>query len=288
MTDPIDFGKEIGGLIREAIAPVKRELEELRERAPEKGDPGQDAEPVDVDALSDLVVAKLLESPRLQTLVDLATADAVSKHFEANPVQHGRDADPAVIKATVKAAVDALPVPKDGRDGDPVTEQQLAAAVAKHLAANPPQAGADGVGLAGAMIDRAGELVITTTKGEAIRLGKVVGEDGRDGISFDTASGDYDAERGFVISLGAGDRRKQFVLPYMVHRGFWREGLGVKAGESATHDGALWIAKRANASRPCLENTDDWILAARKGRDGKDGRSVRVPPGPVSLGDGDG
>lgn len=288
MTDPIDFGKEIGGLIREAIAPVKRELEELRERAPEKGDPGQDAEPVDVDALSDLVVAKLLESPRLQTLVDLATADAVSKHFEANPVQHGRDADPAVIEATVKAAVDALPVPKDGRDGDPVTEQQLAAAVAKHLAENPPQAGADGVGLAGAMIDRAGELVITTTKGEAIRLGKVVGEDGRDGISFDTASGDYDAERGFVISLGAGDRRKQFVLPYMVHRGFWREGLGVKAGESATHDGALWIAKRANASRPCLENTDDWILAARKGRDGKDGRSVRVPPGPVSLGDGDG
>ncbi|MFH7611410.1 hypothetical protein RA272_28320, partial [Pseudomonas syringae pv. tagetis] len=77
--------------------------------------------------------------------------------------QNGRDADPAVIEATVKAAVDALPVPKDGRDADPVTEQQLAAAVAKHLTENPPPAGADGVGLAGAMIDRAGELVITTT-----------------------------------------------------------------------------------------------------------------------------
>ncbi|MGW6163754.1 hypothetical protein, partial [Bacillus altitudinis] len=263
MTDPIDFGKEIGGLIREAIAPVKRELEELRERAPEKGDPGQDAEPVDVDALADLVVAKLLESPRLQTLVDLATADAVSKHFEANPVQHGRDADPAMIEAKVKAAVDALPVPKDGRDAGPVTEQQLAAAVAKHLTENPPQAGADGVGLAGAMIDRAGELVITTTKGETIRLGKVVGEDGQDGLSFETATGDYDAERGFVITLGAGDRRKEFVLPYMVHRGFWREGLGVKAGESITHDGALWIAKRSNASKPCLENDQDWALGAR-------------------------
>lgn len=284
MTDPIDFGKEIGGLIREAIAPVKRELEELRERAPEKGAPGLDAEPVDVDALADLVVAKLLESPRLLTLVDVATADAVSKHFEANPVQNGRDADPAVIEATVKAAVDALPVPKDGRDADPVTEQQLAAAVAKHLTENPPQAGADGVGLAGAMIDRAGELVITTTKGEAIRLGKVVGEDGRDGLSFDTASGDYDAERGFVITLGAGDRRKEFVLPYMVHRGFWREGLGVKAGESITHDGALWIAKRSNASKPCLENDQDWALGARKGRDGKDGKSVRVPAEPVQLG----
>ncbi|HGM7334965.1 TPA: hypothetical protein ACKQCJ_001283 [Stenotrophomonas maltophilia] len=284
MTDPIDFGTEIGGLIREAIAPVKRELQELRERAPEKGDPGQDAEPVDVDALADLVVAKLLESSRLQTLVDLATADAVSKHFEANPVQHGRDADPTVIQAAVKVAVDALPVPKDGRDADPVTEPQLAAAVAKHLTDNPPQPGADGVGLAGAMIDRAGELVITTTKGETIRLGKVVGEDGQDGLSFETASGDYDAERGFVITLGAGDRRKEFVLPYMVHRGFWREGLGVKSGESITHDGALWIAKRSNASKPCLENDQDWALGARKGRDGKDGKSVRVPAEPVHLG----
>jgi len=284
MTDPIDFGKEIGGLIREAIAPVKRELEELRERAPEKGEPGQNAEQVDVDALADLVVAKLLDSPRLLTLVDVATADAVSKHFEANPVQHGRDADPAVIEATVKAAVEALPAPKDGRDADPVTEQQLAAVVAKHLTDNPPQPGADGVGLAGAMIDRAGELVITTTKGEAVRLGKVVGEDGRDGLSFETASGEYYAERGFVLTLGAGDRRKEFVLPYMVHRGFHRDGMGMKAGQSVTHDGALWIAKRDNASRPCLENADDWILAARKGRDGKDGKSVRVPTEPVQLG----
>ncbi|WP_329894346.1 hypothetical protein [Stenotrophomonas sp. SMYL20] len=291
MTDPIDFGTEIGALIREAVAPVKRELEELRQRAPEKGEPGRNADPVDVEALADLVVAKLLDSPRLLTLLDVATADAVSKHFEDNPVQNGRDADPAVIQATVKAAVEALPVPKDGLDAEPVTDQQIAAAVAKHLAAHPPQAGADGVGLAGAMIDRSGELVITTTKGEAIHLGVVVGRDGEDGqhgVSFETASGEYDSERGFVITLGSGERRTELVLPYMVHRGFHRDGLGMKAGESVTHDGALWIAKRANASRPCLENTDDWILAARKGRDGKDGRIVRVPAGPVSLGDGDG
>jgi len=286
MTDPIDFGKEIGCLIREAIAPVKRELQELRERAPLQGEPGQDAEPVDVDALADLVVAKLLESPRLLTLVDVATADAVSKHFEGNPVHHDRDADPAVIELAVKAAVDALPAPKDGRDADPVTDEQLAAQVAKHLTANPPQAGADGVGLAGAMIDRGGELVITTTKGDAVKLGKVVGEDGRDGLSFESAAGVYDAERGFVITLGAGDRRAELVLPYMVHRGFHRDGMGMKAGQSITHDGALWIAKRDNASRPCLENSEDWILAARKGRDGKDGKSVKVPAGPVKLGAG--
>ncbi|WP_242880840.1 hypothetical protein, partial [Stenotrophomonas maltophilia] len=56
------------------------------------------------------------------------------------------------------------------------------------------------------------------------------------------------------------------------------------AGESITHDGALWIAKRSNASKPCLENDQDWALGARKGRDGKDGKSVRVSAEPVQLG----
>ncbi len=335
MTDPIDFGKQIGALIREATDALRREMEELKARPLQKGKDGKDADPavvkeivkkaveelppardgkdadpvsdeqiavqvarhleanpipagrdadqVDVDALADLVVERMLASPRLVTLVDLATADAVVKHFEANPVRHGRDADPAAIDSAIKVAVAALPVPKDGQDAVPVTDEQVAVQVARYLAANPPQAGADGVGLAGAMIDRAGELVVTTTKGETIRLGKVVGEDGQDGLSFDTASGEYDAERGFVIRLGAGDRSKEFVLPYMVHRGFWREGLGTKSGQSVTHDGALWIAKRDNASKPCLENAEDWILGARKGRDGKDGKSVKVPAGPVQL-----
>lgn len=291
MSDPIDFGKQIGALIRESVAPLQRELAELRERAPEKGEPGKDAPPPDLDVLADLVVSKLLDSPRLLTLVDLATADAVSKHFEANPVQHGKDADPEQVRALVADAVAALPPPKDGQDAPAVTDEQIAAQVAKHLAANPPQAGADGIGLAGALIDRTGALVITTTKGEAVNLGQVVGndgKDGRDGLSFDSAAGHYDAERGYVLTLADGDRKAEFVLPYMVHRGFWREGMGTKEGQSVTHDGALWIAKRANASKPCMENADDWYLAARKGRDGKDGKSVKVPQGPVHLGAGNG
>lgn len=290
MTDANEFGKRIGALIREATAALRLDLEEMKARPLQKGEPGKDADPVDVESLADLVVGKMLASPRLLTLLDVATSDAVSKHFEANPVQHGRDADPVVIEKAIEtavaAAVAALPAPRDGRDATAVTDEQLAAQVAKHLAANPPQAGADGVGLAGAMIDRSGELVITTTKGEAIRLGAVVGRDGHDGLSFESASGEYIPERGFVLTLAAGERSTEFVLPYMVHRGFWREGLGTKAGQSITHDGALWIARRDNASKPCLENFQDWALAARKGRDGKDGKSVRLPAEPVKLGGG--
>ncbi|REM99146.1 hypothetical protein DSI35_22960, partial [Mycobacterium tuberculosis] len=80
------------------------------------GEDGKDADQVDLESLADLVVDKLLGSPRLITLLDVATTEAVSKHFEANPVQHGRDADPAAIDTAVKAAVAALPVPKDGQD----------------------------------------------------------------------------------------------------------------------------------------------------------------------------
>jgi hypothetical protein len=42
--------------------------------------------------------------------------------------------------------------------------------------------GKDGVGLAAALINRDGELVVTTTDGQIRELGIVVGRDGRDGV----------------------------------------------------------------------------------------------------------
>ena len=92
------------------------------------------------------------------------------------------------------------------------------------------------------------------------------------------------AERGFVLRATRGAVSREFVLPYMKHVGFWSEGKSVKAGESATHDGALWIAKRDTSAKPCLENGEDWILAARKGRDGKDGRNGIDKTAPVRVG----
>lgn len=53
------------------------------------------------------------------------------------------------VKAAALAAVAAIPAPRDGRDGrdaEPVTNAQIAAAVAEHLAANPPPAGPKVIG----------------------------------------------------------------------------------------------------------------------------------------------
>lgn len=220
-----------------------------------KGEDGKDAPVVSAAEL----VAELVKSEALAPLIDLMVADAVAKHFEANPVRDGRDGERG-------------PQGEKGEAGERGAD------------------GKDGTGLADALIDRDGALVLTMTDGRAKTLGVVVGRDGadgkngRDGIDFDKCVGHFDAERGYVLTLSAGDTSVEHVLPYMRHGGFWSEGKGAKAGESWTHDGALWIAKRDNGSKPCLENREDWILAARKGRDGKDGRNGIDRTAPVKVG----
>lgn len=191
------------------------------------------------------VVKELLSTDRVETLIDVA----VSAHLEANP-------------------------PPSGKDGD------------------KGEKGADGVGITDALIDRDNNLVVMFADGRSKSLGPVVGKDGqdgigrdgKDGIGFDSVRGEYVAEKGFVLTLANAERSTELVLPYMAHKGFWREGMMLKAAESITHDGALWIAKRDNTTKPCMENADDWQLAARKGRDGKDGQKVYVESKPVKLG----
>ena len=295
MLDPVEFGKAMGSIVSSAIAPLQKRIEELEARQPERGDrgeqglagekgmdglpgekglqgdagpqgergekgePGKDAE-VDVEAIIAGVVAKLLASDKLDTLADIAATEAVVKHFEANPVQHGKEGPqgPQGEKGL------------DGKDGDK---------------------GADGIGLAGALIDRDGALVVTLTNGEAKSLGPVVGKNGepgshgKDGLSVADVSRTYDPDAHEVVErwvVGSETKELRYPAGGIRPGGFWREGLKSYANQAITHDGALWIAKRDNASKPCLENADDWQLAARKGRDGKDGKNI-IPDGPVSL-----
>lgn len=52
------------------------------------------------------------------------------------------------------------------------------------------------------------------------------------------------------------------------YRGYWRDGMKAKRGDAFTHDGSLWWAVRTTSDRPCNESVD-WHIAARKGRDAK-------------------
>lgn len=207
----------------------------------------------------------------------------------------GKDADPAEIEAMVAAAVAdvrvptakevaaLMPVPEPGKSVDPETVKAMVAeAVAKAVAAIPaPQ---NGVGLAGALIDRGGDLVVTLTDGAVVKLGKVSGEPGLDGIGFDDLDV-VDGPTAFTLRFARGDQVKEWTLakPTIAdcYRGVWREG-GHKAGDLVTWGGSVWLAQRDTDVRP--EGNDDWRLIVKRGRDGNDLRPQEPkPPAPVKL-----
>lgn len=236
MIDPVEFGKQMGALIRESadelkamIAAQAKEIAELREALAA-------TETLDVAE----VVSQVLVREELKTLVDLQTAESVTSYFNENPVQHG----------------------KDGTDGK------------------------DGVGLASAIIDREGELVLTNTKGDSFKLGKVIGSDGdkgKDGADFTSVEIDYDGERTLTIRGTGGEIVK--TLPIPIDRGYWRDGLKAEKGDVYTEDGSAWIALKATDKKPSIGNSEDWRMMARKGRDGRQGDAGKdyQPPQPVKL-----
>lgn len=232
-----------GRFIRKALDPIEKRITDMETKA--------------LEVPLDGIVKELLSADELKTLVDLHVAEAVAKHFEANPIQHGQKGDP-------------------GDKGEP--------------GAN----GADGVGLAGAVIDREGELVVTKTNGEAIKLGRVIGmdgqkgADGKDGADFADVEFDYDGERGLIIRGKGGEIVKR--LPIPIDRGYYREGMSCEKGDVVTESGSAWIAIADTSAKPGHDQKDAWRMLARKGRDGERGEKgvPYVPPAPVKLGNGNG
>lgn len=151
--------------------------------------------------------------------------------------------------------------------------------------------GADGLGLAGAMIDRDGALQITLTNGEVKSLGVVVGKNGdhgKDGISFDSFELEYLADtHEMAVKASAAGRTKELRYPAGGIRpaGYWRENTKAVPGEAWVNGGSLWICMKATQAQPAI-NSDAWIIAARAGKDGE--RGVKggdaAPVQPIKLG----
>lgn len=281
------FVSELHEYIGRVVGPLLKRIEELESRSPQQGPsgpPGKDAEPIDPAA----VARELLAVEDLTALVDLHVAESVQRHFEEHPVRDGapgKDGEPGPRGEKGEkgdAGASGAEGPQGPR-GEPGKDGE------RGLQGERGEPGADGIGIAGAMIDRSGALIITTTKGDSIPLGPVVGKDGADGadgkdgangsdgLGFDDMAASFDAETGVAtLKFIRGDQAKSitFQVPVMRHIGFWRDGMSAKGGNTTTHNGCLWIALKDTSATPCLENKDDWVLGARKGRDGD-----RGPPG---------
>lgn len=227
---------------------------------------------IDTDALAQNV-AGLLEAPIKQ-----AAAEAVS---QIPTPRDGKDVELEEVAAIIKREVtEALSTWERPRDGKSVSLEDVATAlqgmVEKAVAALP--VAKDGVGLAGALIDRQGHLVLTLTDGTTKDLGLVLGADG---LGFEDLEA-VDEPTAMIFRFSRGDRVKEFAYPKPsladFYKGIWKDGA-YKAGETVTFGGSLWLVRRNTSARP--ETNDDFVLVVKKGRDGKDGELKAPAPKPT-------
>jgi hypothetical protein len=268
MIDAKAFGLELAGMVKAQLAPLVLRMEAI-ERRIEELPTARDGKDADMGQVRQIIGEELA-----------GIRSAVSA---IQPAPELPDI-PGMIEEGVKAAVAAMPAPQDGKS---VTVDDVAPLIAseveKRIGELPkPKDGADGkdgVGMAGALIDRSGELVVTLSNGETKNLGPVVGrdgidakgEDGKDGLGFDDLDVTYDGEKTITLKFTKGERTKEFAfsMPVVIDRGVYREGNEYKAGDGVTWGGSFWIAQKDTSSKP--DTGDDWRLSVKRGRDGKPG-----------------
>lgn len=130
-------------------------------------------------------------------------------------------------------------------------------------------------------------------KGDPGRDGKD-GAPGRDGISREEFAAALATETEKAVAavlagisidgrtLKLGER--SFRLPVVIYRGVYVEGRLYEHGDQVTWAGSQWHANEDTESKPG-DGNPAWTLAAKKGRDGRDGKDAVVrAPQPVKVG----
>lgn len=179
----------------------------------------------------------------------------------------------AVMAGVIKEQVDAATQP-----------------LLERIATLEARAPKDGVGVAGALIDRSGNLVLTLSNGSTCDLGQVVGKDGdagspgKDGFGLE----DFDAEvmddgRTVLLSFERGDLSYKVELgfPVMLYRGVFSPEREYERGDTVTWAGSLWHCEADKTAEKPGDGSKSWTLAAKRGRDGRDTPVKAIPEKPV-------
>lgn len=258
--------------------------------------PAKDGRDADPDVIERLVVervdAAVAALPRAKDGADAdpeairsMVAEAVSGLPPPEKGAPGLDVDMEEVRRLISAEVANLPRPADGKSIDSSEVERMVGEAVERAAGAIPKA-KDGVGVAGAVIDRDGALILTLTDGQTRDLGRVVGRDGIDGApGADGERGDpgfsltdFDAQakdggRIIVLTFVQGDYSEVHELPtaIQIYRGVFRDGQAYEPGDTVTWAGSLWHCNEPTTDKPG-EGHKAWTLAAKKGRDGKDGR----------------
>lgn len=271
MIDAQVFGAELASIVKAATGPLIARINDLEKRL--AGVHNHPCGPTEEQVTALIAAAEDRAKAHADTAMEKIAETVNDGQSEVMAVDDIKE----FIAESVSSAVADLPDPTPGEDGKSVSLDDVVplidAAVAKAVAALPPAK--DGVGLAGCMIDRGGNLVLTLTNGEVKGLGVIVGKDGAagkdgvDGLGFDDLEFVTDDLGRAVAKFRRGDVVKSIVLPGIVDRGPYRSGETYQKGDAVSYGGSLWIAQDETFEKP--DGGSGWRLAIKKGRDGKDG-----------------
>lgn len=151
----------------------------------------------------------------------------------------------------------------DGKDGAPGVGGKDGINGKDGCQGAPGERGEKGDGVKDAIIDNAGNLMLTFTDGSTKSLGRVVGE------SFSDFSMEYLPEtHEIAMRATCAGITKSLRYPAGGIRalGYWRDGKSAKAGEAVSLGGCLYIAKVDTKAKPSYDHPD-WFLAVQRGRD---------------------
>jgi integrin beta 3 len=82
-------------------------------------------------------------------------------------------------------------------------------------------------------------------------------------------------DSGRTLCVGLGDKMHEIKTGIPLYAGMWKEGVAYNSGDGVSLDGSFWIAQAQTTTKP---PSDDWRLAVRSGKNGKDYRPDDKPP----------
>jgi hypothetical protein len=310
--------REYVGQVFDTVDDRLKALENKPTIQPRDGEPGKDGQPgrdgKDADesrisALEAEIVqlrAQMLESaqapepPDINALVKAAVAAEVALLPTPKDGAPGRSVELSDVEPLVKAAVDAIPRPQDGRsvtvdDVAPMITSEVAKAVSALPA--PPEP----VSVADALISRDGQLTVTFTDGTVKSVGVVVGRDadpedvkrmvaeavaeiprpkdgapGRDG-SLENMRLEFDGLRTcrWVFKDGTPVEGGEIRLPSLLYQGLYDATKQYEVGDVTTWGGSMWVARVQTSGIDPDENSPagkkTWALGVMRGRQGRQG-----------------
>lgn len=216
------------------------------------GEPGKDAEPVDLAALAE-AAAKLIVVPEVKDgkdaePVDLAAVAALVKLPEPEKVD---------VDAIARAAAALIPFPevKQPEDGRDAIDLEILPAIDESK--QYPR---------GTYAAHNGGLWKSYERTHGMRGWECI----VDGIA--SASVNQDAVREFSVTLvksSGAEVVQKFAMPIQVYQGVHQDGKAYDEHDTTTWGGSQWVSKKSdNTDKP--GSSDAWTLVVKAGRNGKD------------------